>query len=161
MVWLRIVTFCACCITSMSCGGAYFIGFVSNPGGNTSITGRVDAISSGFVSDPGGLTQITWVTFVNSDAATVVPFCGDQQHLFIIDQTVRVDYTPGIVCSVLIRVVVVDDTAIPFSGNPSIQYRRTVPYLDSSAHPPTPIRIRTFTCASAQTTPNFGKGAAW
>ncbi len=121
MLWLKIVVLSACCIGLISCGGAYFIGFVSNPGGNASITGRIDAISSGFVSDPSGVTQITSVTFVNSVAATNVYFCGDQQHLFLINQTVRVDYTVGIVCSVLIRVVVIDETAILSSPHPPQQ----------------------------------------
>ncbi len=118
MVWLRIVALCACCIASLSCGGAYFIGFVSNPGGNASITGRIDAISSGFVSDPSGIAEITSVTFVNSDAAINVNFCDDQRHLFMINQTVRVDYVVGVVCSVLVRVVVVDETAIFSSAHP-------------------------------------------
>ncbi len=112
MEWPRIAALFVCCIASLSCGGGiFFVGFVSNPEGNSSITGRIDAISSGFVSDPGGIAQITSVTFVNSDGATNVYFCGDQQHLFMINQTVRVEYTAGVVCSVLIRVVVVDETA--------------------------------------------------
>ncbi len=118
MVWLRIVALCACCITSISCGGAYFIGFLSDPGGNTSITGRIEAISSRFVSDPSGITEITSVTFVNSDAAINVYFCGDQRHLFMINQTVRVDYSVGVACSVLVRVVVVDEVSIFSSAHP-------------------------------------------
>ncbi len=118
MVWLRIVAMCACCITSISCAGAYFVGFVSNPAGNASITGRIDAISSGFYSDHHSITEITVVTFVNSDDAINVYFCGDQRHLFMINQTVRVDYTVGVACSVLVRVVVVDEASMSSSAHP-------------------------------------------
>lgn len=118
MVRLRIIALCACCIASISCGGTYFIGFVSNPGGNSSITGRIDAISSGFVSDPSDITVITSVTFVNSEGAINVYFCGEQQHLFMINQTVRVDFTAGVACSVLVRVVVVDEMATLASAHP-------------------------------------------
>ncbi len=118
MMWPRIVALFVCCITSIGCGGTYFIGFVSNPGGNSSITGRIDAVSLAFVSDPGGITQITSVTFVNTDGAINLYFCGDQQHLFLINQTVRVEYTTGVACLVLRRVIVVDETAILSSAHP-------------------------------------------
>ncbi len=118
MLWLRTIVSCVCCVASIGCGGQFFVGFVSNPGGNSSITGRIDAINSGFASNPSGITLITSVTFVNADGATNVYFCGDQQHLFMINQTVHVEYTVGLACSVLIRVVVVDETAISFSARP-------------------------------------------
>jgi hypothetical protein len=108
----RIIAFLACCIPLISCGGYSFVGFVSNPGGNTSLSGRVGDISSGFVSDPSGITPVTFVTFMTSDAAVKVYFCGDQRQLFSINQNVRVDYTAGVACSVLVRVVVVEESAI-------------------------------------------------
>ena len=90
----------------MSCGGSFFVGFVSNPGGNTSVTGTVSAVSSGFASGPTGQTSATVVTFVNSGTSITIYFCGDQQALFPINHPVRAEYTAGIACALLTRVVV-------------------------------------------------------
>jgi hypothetical protein len=95
----------------LSCGGYYFVGFVSNPGGTTSITGVVIAVNNGFVADPSGVTQYTAVAFMNAESEVTINFCGDQQHLFPIDAPLRADYTVGILCSVLIRVVVDNEDA--------------------------------------------------
>lgn len=95
---------CAACVASLSCGGYYFVGFVSNPGGTTSIRGVVTAVSNGFISDPSGVTQYTAVTFINAESKATINFCGDQRSLFPIDTKVRADYTSGILCSVLVRV---------------------------------------------------------
>ena len=103
---LRICALWAACASCLSCGGYYFVGFVSNPGGTTSITGVVIIVSNGFVADPSGVTQFTAVTFMNAGRETAINFCGDQQHLFPIDATVRADYTAGTLCSVLLRVAV-------------------------------------------------------
>lgn len=111
MAGIRIVVLWAACASSLSCGGYYFVGFVSNPGGATSITGVVVALSNGFVADPSGVTQSTAVTFLNAGSKTTLNFCGDQQRLFPIEATVRADYTAGILCSVLVRVVVDNERA--------------------------------------------------
>jgi hypothetical protein len=81
-------------------------GFVSNPGGNTSVTGTITAVSSGFASGPTGTTSLTVVTFVNSGSSITLYFCGDQHALFPINQTVRAEYSAGIACALLTRVVV-------------------------------------------------------
>src|SRR5690348_1568783 len=111
MALLRTIALCAACIPTLSCGGYYFVGFVSNPGGTSTMTGVVVAVSGGFVTDLTTMTPYTAVTFSNSERQTKLTFCGNQQMLFPIDQTVRVEYTVGPVCSVLTRVVNVDDAA--------------------------------------------------
>ena len=117
MLTLRIVALYAVCIALASCGGVSFVGFVSNPGGNATITGTVTAVSNGFVSSPAGLSSVTVVTVTNSGIATTVYFCGDQKMLFPLNQTVRVEYTQGILCSLVIRVTVV--THSQNSGSPT------------------------------------------
>lgn len=108
---VRIFALWAACAASLSCGGYYFVGFVSNPGGATSITGVVVAVSNSFISNPSGVTEYTAVTFTNAESEVTINFCGDQQSLFPLDATVRVDYTSGVLCSVLVRVVVDSENA--------------------------------------------------
>ena len=85
--------------------GAYFVGFTFNPYGTQSVSGTVSAVSLGFVHDPSGTTEFTAVTFANPGSTVTVNFCGDQRNLFPIDQKVQADFTTGIRCSTLIRVV--------------------------------------------------------
>lgn len=113
MARLRMFALWAACTASLSCGGYYFVGFVSNPSGTASITGEVTAVSNGFINDPSGVTEYTAVTFMNAGSEITIKFCGDQQYLFPIDATVRADYTAGILCSVLVRVVVENGRAGP------------------------------------------------
>jgi hypothetical protein len=63
-------------------------------------------VSNGIIADPSGITQYTAVTFMNAGSEITINFCGDQQQLFPINAAVRADYTAGIFCSVLVRVVV-------------------------------------------------------
>ena len=104
---LRVIALCTGCITMVACGGSYFVGFVSNPVGNASITGTVMTVNTGFASDPAGVTSVTVVTFMTSGVSTVMYFCGDQQTLFPLNQTVQAEYTSGVVCSLLVRVVLI------------------------------------------------------
>lgn len=106
MAGFRILALWAACASALSCGGYYFVGFVSNPGGATSIEGEVTAVANGFVVDPSGVTEYTAVTFTNQARAVTINFCGDQRRLFPIKATVRADYTTGVLCAVIVRVVV-------------------------------------------------------
>jgi hypothetical protein len=115
--YLRIIALLITCIPVVSCGGYYFVGFVSNPGGTSTVTGTVSAVSGGLVSAPSGLNSITAVTFINSDVAQTVNFCGDRQALFPLNKTVRTDYTAGVFCSVLKRVIIVNETVNSQNGN--------------------------------------------
>ena len=104
---LRVVALYAICIGMGSCGGSYFVGFVSNPVGSTSITGTIVSVNIGFASAPSGMTTVTVVTFANGGTATTLYFCGEQQTLFPLNQTVRADYTSGVLCSLVVKVAVV------------------------------------------------------
>jgi hypothetical protein len=109
---LSIIALLAACFPVVNCGGYYFVGFVSNLGGTTTVTGMVTAVSGGFVSDPTGITPVTAVTFTTSGSKITIHFCGDQQELFPINKTVRADYTAGISCSMLLKVVIVNEPRI-------------------------------------------------
>jgi hypothetical protein len=94
-----------CCLVLGGCS-SFFFGFVSNPGGTTSINGTVIVVSLGYVKDSSGLTtMITAVTFTNSATQATINFCGDQRGKFPRNQLVRADFTTGFVCSTLIAVV--------------------------------------------------------
>ena len=110
MVSLRIIVVCAACIPVVSCGGFSFVGFVSNPGGTASIAGTVTAVSDGVVSDLNGITPTTTVAFKNSEIAVTIVFCGDHQSLFPIDTKVRAEYTAGVLCSALTKVVIINES---------------------------------------------------
>jgi len=110
------------CIGVLNCGGSYFVGFVSNPGGETSVTGQVSGVTSGFTSDPSGVTPVTVVTFVNTGAFFTLYFCCDQHSLFPLNVTVRADYTKGILCSLLVRVVIINEAGTSAADSSS---RRT------------------------------------
>ena len=131
---LRIIALYAACLPLLGCGGYYFVGFVSNPGGHATITGTVIAVSSGFVSDLQGITPTTTVAFENSGIAVTLIFCGDQQSLFPLNTAVRADYTVGVVCSVLARVVVMSETTDSQDKDESYLFDLIVLPLQESEH---------------------------
>jgi hypothetical protein len=109
VAYLRIIALYAAFLPIVGCGGYSFVGFVSNPAGNASITGTVTAVSTGFMSSPAEITPTTTVALENSRIAVSVIFCGDQQSLFPLNTKVRADYTTGVLCSVLTRVVIISE----------------------------------------------------
>lgn len=86
--------------------GAVFVGFVSNPGGvPSSVSGTVTIVHLGFVDDgQGTVANVTIVTLVDLGLARTISFCGDQQTLFPINQTLRAEFTSGTLCSTLVSV---------------------------------------------------------
>lgn len=95
------------CLLFEGCG-AYFVGFVSNPGGSQTISGTVSTVHLCVIQDiTGEKILITTVTFLNPGAATTLNFCGDQQEKIPVGQDVRADFSKGIFCSTLLAVVVV------------------------------------------------------
>jgi hypothetical protein len=96
----------AVCLLLPGCG-AFFVGFVSNPGGTVSVSGTVTVVFFGFIQDPTGVkTTFTAVTFVNPGSSITINFCGDQSSRFPINQFVRADFRTGVFCSTLVAVVV-------------------------------------------------------
>jgi hypothetical protein len=87
--------------------GAVFVGFVSNPGVvPSSISGTVTIVFLGFSADGNGtVVNVTQVTLVNLGIAKTLAFCGDQRTLFPINQSLKVEFTKGTVCSNLVSVV--------------------------------------------------------
>lgn len=94
-------------VVGLSGCGAVFVGFVSNPGVvPSSINGTVTIVSLGFSVDGNGtMANVTEVTLVNLGTANTVAFCGDQRTLFPINQSIKVEFTNGTLCSTLVSVV--------------------------------------------------------
>ncbi len=94
-------------VVGLSSCGAVFVGFVSNPGVvPSSISGTVTIVSLGFSADGDGtIVNVTQVTLVNPGSANTMAFCGDQQTLFPINQSLKVEFTKGTLCSTLVSVV--------------------------------------------------------
>jgi hypothetical protein len=94
------------CLLLCGCS-SFFVGFVSNPGGATTVSGTVTVVSLGIFHDPSGTTTFTAVTFINFGNAVTINFCGDQRNLFPVNDDVQVDFNTGFNCSVLVRVVII------------------------------------------------------
>ena len=110
MARLGTVALLTSCFLLASCGGPYFVGFVSNPGGSSSVSGTVSDVSSGFYSDGNAsMNPSTLVTFTASNTEVTINFCGDQRQSFPLNKEVRVQFKAGIACSVLMSVVVGDE----------------------------------------------------
>src|SRR5258705_12547101 len=93
-------------VVGLSGCGAVFVGFVSNPGVvPSSINGTVTIVSLGFSADGGTIVNVPQVTLVNLGIANTMAFCGDQRTLFPINQSLKVEFTNGTLCSTLVRVV--------------------------------------------------------
>lgn len=89
----------------VGCGGAYFVGFVSNPGGTNQISGTIQSVSvASAVTISGAPLTSTVVVIVNASATSTQIFCGDQSSLFPINQSVTVSFTPGVYCSTIMSV---------------------------------------------------------
>ena len=94
------------CVLSEACG-AYFVGFVSNPGGSQTISGEVSLVQLSSLRDITGETiLLTAVTFLSSGTTTTINFCGDQRGKFPLNRQVTADFTMGVFCSTLLAVVV-------------------------------------------------------
>ena len=89
-----------------SCGGAYFVGFVSNPGALQQVSGTVQSVSVASAETLSGISQMsTAVVFVVASATSTLYFCGDQSSLFAINQFVTVSFTPGVYCSTITAIM--------------------------------------------------------
>jgi len=87
--------------------GAYFVGIVSNPGPPQQVSGTVVEVQLGFFDDRHGTSgKLTAVTLTNAGMASTMSFCGDQQKLFPLNQSVKADFNTGIYCSTLLTVTV-------------------------------------------------------
>jgi hypothetical protein len=70
--------------------------------------GSVDTVQLGNVVDGTGETiEVTFVTFFADGVPFTIDFCDDQVVLFPLDETVFVDFTPGLTCSSIIFVEIV------------------------------------------------------
>jgi hypothetical protein len=113
MAQLKAFALLICCLSLASCGGFTFVGFVSNPGGTSSVSGVVSAVQNGFFSNSmDSMSQFTQVTFLTSVNAITLNFCGDQTQWFPLNQQVQAEFTAGVSCNVLVKVVVANDLGV-------------------------------------------------
>ena len=91
-------------LLSSGCGTFFVRGAVRTE----SVQGSVSFVQLGSLVDGTGATvQVTFVTFLATATPFTIGFCDDQIDLFPLDQTVLVDFTPGLTCANVILVVIV------------------------------------------------------
>src|SRR5690349_19463341 len=79
--------------------GSVFVGFASNQGVPSTVTGKVLASSLASMNDHTGLPlTITRVTLTSGGIADSLSFCGDQEVHFPLNATVKVEFTNNIDC---------------------------------------------------------------
>ena len=88
--------------------GSVFVGFASNQGVPSTVTGKVLSSSLVSMNDHTGLPlTITRVTLTSGGIADSLSFCGDQEVHFPQNATVKVEFTNNIDCMSIIDIVVV------------------------------------------------------
>jgi hypothetical protein len=94
------------CFILTGCG-SIFIGFNSNQGVPSTITGTIVSSSVVLITDHAGRPlKVTRVLLTNGGLSNNVSFCGDQKARFPLDTVVKVEFTSGIDCMAIIDVVV-------------------------------------------------------
>ena len=87
--------------------GSTFVGFTSNPGFPTSVTGTIITVELESTQGPNGeMNAFTVVSIRSVNTTNTFTFCGDQRNQFPIGQEVRVDFNSGVSCATLVVVVV-------------------------------------------------------
>lgn len=93
--------------------GAVFIGFSSNQGIPSTVSGNV--ASSTLVSitvHTGQPLPATRVTLINGGLSNSFFFCGDQTGRFPLGATVKVEFTSGIDCMAIVEVDIISNQSI-------------------------------------------------
>jgi uncharacterized protein YceK len=92
----------AICLLLTGCG-AVFVGFVSNPGFPTTVSGTVVTVQLLSTNGPNGVSVSFTAVTLNNNAgfSSTFDFCGDQRSRFPINQAVRVEFISGASCSTL------------------------------------------------------------
>jgi len=94
------------CFMLAGCG-SIFIGFSSNQGIPSKVTGNVVSSTLMSINDHSGRPlTVTRVTLSNGGLANSFSFCGDQKARFPLGATVKVEFTSGIDCLAITDVVV-------------------------------------------------------
>jgi uncharacterized protein YceK len=94
------------CFMLAGCG-SIFIGFSSNQGIPSTVTGNVVSSTLVSISDHAGRPlTVTRVTLSNGGLANSFSFCGDQKVRFPLGATVKVEFTSGIDCLAITDVVI-------------------------------------------------------
>ena len=88
--------------------GSVFVGFASNQGVPSTVTGKVLSSSLVSMNDHTGLPlTVTRVTLTSGGVADSLSFCGDQEIHFPNNATVKVEFTNNIDCMSIVDVVIV------------------------------------------------------
>jgi hypothetical protein len=92
-------------ITLTGCGNIFVRGAL--PGNVSTISGTVGTVQlTVVIGNDGATVQVTFVTFLQSGAASTVGFCGDRRDQFPLDQTVRAEFNPGQPCASIVTIVI-------------------------------------------------------
>jgi|SRR4249920_3220182 hypothetical protein len=93
------------CFLLAGCGSV-FIGFSSNQGVSSTVTGNVVSSILVSINDRSGRPlTVTRVTLSNGGLSNSFSFCGDQVVRFPLGATVKVEFTSGIDCMAIVDVV--------------------------------------------------------
>jgi hypothetical protein len=94
------------CFMLAGCG-SIFIGFSSNQGIPSTVTGNIVSSTLMSINDHTGRPlTVTRVTLSNGGLANSFSFCGDQKVRFPLGATVKVEFTSGIDCLAITDVVI-------------------------------------------------------
>lgn len=97
------------CFMLAGCG-SIFIGFSSNQGIPTTVTGNVVSSILVSINDHAGQPlTVTKVTLSNGGLSNSFTFCGDQKVRFPLGATVKVEFTSGIDCLPITDVVILSN----------------------------------------------------
>jgi len=100
------------CFMLSGCG-SIFIGFSSNQGIPSTVTGNVVSSILVSINDHSGRPlTVTRVTLTNGGLSNTFFFCGDQKASFPLGATVKVEFTSGIDCMSIVDVAVLSASSI-------------------------------------------------
>jgi hypothetical protein len=89
---------------STECGNVFLRGAIET---GSTIQGSVSIVQLGNTLNGRETVQVTFVTLLQNSISSTIGFCGDQNTLFPLNQTVRVNFNPGQTCATVIVVVIV------------------------------------------------------
>ncbi len=96
---LLVVAFSLALLFATACGDVFVRGAIRA----STFQGTVSSVQ---LQVNGGV-QVTFVAFEQMGQPMALSFCGNQASLFSANQTVTVDFNPGLTCSTVISVVIV------------------------------------------------------
>jgi hypothetical protein len=91
-------------VLSTDCGNVFIRGAIET---GPTMQGTVSIVQVSNSLNGMESTQVTFVTLLQNGTSSTIGFCGDQSVFFPLDQSVRVNFSPGQLCATVILVIVV------------------------------------------------------